>query len=450
MTKLKNIFIAILAINILFINNTYGNELLLVKDMETENLVKDILTPILKSANVNSKSISVYLINNETPNAFVFAGQNIFIHTGLLTTADQVDEIAGVLAHELGHITAGHLSRGDLLYSKANIFVLLGLAAFLLTAPLLGNAGAAVDIIGFLSYGINQVAQSSALSYSRGEENQADELALQYIANTPYNTNGLYNFMYKLYELENKIVYTDSIYGWYSTHPLTQSRLSFIENYAKQNPRVMVLKDPKIISLNNRLNRVKAKIYSYKLNYTDFNNLYKNKNSNDAIYGRMIAEYRENNREKALFYGNQLKKIYGNDIYLNDLLGDIYSDNNNFNQAIYYYQLVLENIEDDGITSFKLAKSYFNINKIEESLKYTNISIQINPYNPSSWHLKSVLMSKLNKDNLADLATAHRYLILNDYNRASFFATKALNNLQPKTKDWQEAFDILAQIQGKK
>lgn len=443
MLKFKTCITVYVAMNILFIHSLYPMDLILVKDQETENLIKDILNPILQIANVPNDSIKIYLINNDTPNAFVFAGQNIFLHTGLLTTADSIDEIAGVLAHELGHITAGHLSRGDILYSKANIFILLGLAAFLLTAPFLGTAGG-LDIIGFLTYGVTQVGATSALSYSRGEENQADELALEYISKSIYSVNGFYQFMSKIAKFENEIIYTEEMYSWYSTHPLTRNRMAFIENYAKSLPKQNI--NNKIIVLNDRLKRVQAKIYSYKLSYKDFNNLYKNKNTPDALYGRMIAEYKEHNYEKALQYAEILKKSYVNDIYLSDLIGDIYFTNNNFSQAITYYQLALNNLQDDGITEFKLAKSYYSINNMDKALQYVNISIQINANNPASWHLKSVIMSKLNKDNLADLATAHRYVILGNKVKAKFFATKAFDNLPPQTKEWYEASDLLKDL----
>ena len=231
--------IAFLLLFSLFNMHLYGanGDLIIVKDNEIEYFIKSILSPILKVANVNEKSIHIYIINNPTPNAFVFQGQNIFIHTGLITAVNSVDEIAGVLAHELGHITAGHLSRGDAMYSKASIFVLLGLAALLLAAPLLNNSnGNAIDIIGFLTYGTTQLATTSVLSYSRAEESQADDIGIDYISQTNYDPTGFYIFMNKLYKQEDKRIYTDDIYTWYSSHPLTKNRISFVQNYLNNYP----------------------------------------------------------------------------------------------------------------------------------------------------------------------------------------------------------------------
>ncbi len=443
----KRIIIFSLLFSLLNLNLYSSNaDLIIVKDNEIEYFIKNILSPILTVANVNEKSIHIYIVNNSTPNAFVFQGQNIFIHTGLITSVDSVDEIAGVLAHELGHITAGHLSRGDAMYSKASIFVLLGLAALLLAAPMLNNNnGNAIDIIGFLTYGTNQIATTSFLSYSRAEESQADDIGIDYISKTNYNPNGFYIFMNKLYQQEDKTIYTDDIYNWYSSHPLTKSRISFIQNYINNYP----YKQKYNVQHNNlqqQLSRIKAKILSYTLSYKEINNIYKNSNTQDALYAKMIANYRENNYNKAINYGNQLLKINPKDIYTQDILGDIYFYNNQNEKAIYYYKLSLGSNQEDDITTFKISKSYLINKNYNLALKYINISLQINQFNPAGWDLKSIILSKLNQDSLADLAVAYKYNILNDKKRALFFANKALNSLPRESKEWIDAKELIVNI----
>ncbi|MEL0253980.1 MAG: M48 family metalloprotease, partial [Novosphingobium sp.] len=78
---------------------------------ETEALFRDASAPIFVAAGFNPKAIDLVLLNDGSINAFVAGGQAIYIHSGLIGAADSVNELQGVIAHELGHITGGHVVR---------------------------------------------------------------------------------------------------------------------------------------------------------------------------------------------------------------------------------------------------------------------------------------------------------------------------------------------------
>ena len=83
----------------------------LIQDAEIELYIREWIEPIIKIAGLNPNAVTVYIVNDETINAFVAGGQNIFINTGLILKAKEVDALIGVLAHEIGHIAGGHLNR---------------------------------------------------------------------------------------------------------------------------------------------------------------------------------------------------------------------------------------------------------------------------------------------------------------------------------------------------
>src|SRR5262245_41250981 len=83
----------------------------LIRDAETESLMRLYTRPIFRAAGLNPGAVHVYIINDYRINAFVAGGQRIFINTGLLTQAKTPNEVIGVLAHETGHIAGGHLAR---------------------------------------------------------------------------------------------------------------------------------------------------------------------------------------------------------------------------------------------------------------------------------------------------------------------------------------------------
>ena len=83
----------------------------LIRDAEIENLLKDYSRPIFKAAGLGGQNISMRVIRHDSFNAFVVDGRNVFINTGTLSQAKTPNEVIGVIAHETGHITGGHLAQ---------------------------------------------------------------------------------------------------------------------------------------------------------------------------------------------------------------------------------------------------------------------------------------------------------------------------------------------------
>ncbi len=81
----------------------------ILRDSETEALLQDLVDPLVEAAGMPRGSVDVVLIQDPSINAFVAGGQRIYVHSGLINAADSANEVQGVLAHELGHITGGHV-----------------------------------------------------------------------------------------------------------------------------------------------------------------------------------------------------------------------------------------------------------------------------------------------------------------------------------------------------
>ena len=83
----------------------------ILRDAETEALLNDMAAPLVKAAGLEPGNVDIVLINDPSINAFVAGGQAVYIHSGLINAADNANEVQGVIAHELGHITGGHVIR---------------------------------------------------------------------------------------------------------------------------------------------------------------------------------------------------------------------------------------------------------------------------------------------------------------------------------------------------
>ena len=176
MRTLAKIFarlLALLAALALTVQPAAAQSLSVLRDAETEQLLQDMVDPLAEAAGLGEGAVEVVLINDPSINAFVAGGQRIFVHSGLINAAGNANEVQGVLAHELGHITGGHINRFSEGAGNATRITLLS-ALLAVGAALAGGGEAAM---GILSAG-QQAAMGSFLAFSRTQEASADALAV--------------------------------------------------------------------------------------------------------------------------------------------------------------------------------------------------------------------------------------------------------------------------------
>jgi predicted Zn-dependent protease len=127
------------------------------------------------------------VLDDETPNAFALPGGYVHVSRGLLALADNEAEMAGVLGHELGHITARHIAQR---YSQGQVAG-LGVGLLGIAGAILGVPGIATDVA---AYG----AQAYLQGYSRDQERESDALGIRYMTRAGYDAEGMVSFFRKL------------------------------------------------------------------------------------------------------------------------------------------------------------------------------------------------------------------------------------------------------------
>ena len=165
----------------------------LIRDAETETLIRLYAKPIFDVAGLGAQAIRIHLVNDRSFNAFVVDGHNMFMHAGGLMSAKTPNQVIGVIAHETGHITGGHLARLRTQVSRAKsaalMLQLIGLAAMvgggLAGAPGLGQAGMGV------AFGGQDAALRSLLAYRQDEESSADQAAVTFLNATKQSGRGM-------------------------------------------------------------------------------------------------------------------------------------------------------------------------------------------------------------------------------------------------------------------
>ncbi|MEM6586089.1 MAG: M48 family metalloprotease, partial [Pseudomonadota bacterium] len=201
-----------------------------LRDAETEELLKDMIDPLVEASELDPGNVEVVLINDPSINAFVAGGQIIYVHSGLLNAAESADEVQGVLAHELGHITAGHVARFEEriqgMQSMTLLSLLAGAAAVLAGAP--PEAG-----FGLFGAGI-QAGQADFLSFNRNQEASTDLAGARYLSGAEISGRGMLKFFERLRNFEIRRGYSQSDDAAYSrTHPLSGDRIQTLRGFSK-------------------------------------------------------------------------------------------------------------------------------------------------------------------------------------------------------------------------
>ncbi len=188
--------------------------------------VNDLGQRLAKVSEMPNLKWTFTVLDDPIINAFALPGGYVYVSRGLIGLAENEAELAAVLGHEIGHVTARHTAQR---YSKS---VLTGIGSTILGIVVGGPAG---DIA-------NYAGQAYLASYSRGHEMEADMLGMRYMTRLGYNPKASSTFFKKLAdhtELEARMKGKDvqaSHYSIFASHPDTRIRIVESEKIAKSYP----------------------------------------------------------------------------------------------------------------------------------------------------------------------------------------------------------------------
>jgi predicted Zn-dependent protease len=169
-----------------------------------------------------------FVVRDAMLNAFALPGGYIGVHSGLILAAHSESELAGVLAHEISHVTQSHLARMFGKQSEIQLVSLLTMAVALLAARSNPDVAIGAAISGQAA-GIQQ-----QLNYSRDFEREADRFGLDLMEKAGYDTRGMGSFFERLLQFGR--LYENNAPGYLRTHPLTTERITDMENRIAQKP----------------------------------------------------------------------------------------------------------------------------------------------------------------------------------------------------------------------
>ncbi len=414
-----------------------------IRDTEIEQTLKEWMKPLLDAANMGEDSVNLILVNSPQVNAFVAGGANIFIYSGLIMKTENPGEVIGVLAHELGHITGGHLVTTRDALERASYESILGMVLGVGAAIATGDARAAAA----LSSAGSHVAGRRFLAFSRVNESSADQAALSFLNQAGINGTGLTSFLKKLEDEELLPASQQSEY--IRTHPITRNRIEALENRIEQSDFSGQNYKPEWIKAHNR---IKAKLIAF-IAPEQVSWMFDDRNQSvEANYARTIAAYRLNQEQKALDLIDTLIKAEPNNPYFHELKGQMLVDFTRVRDALPSYKKAVSLDQDAALIRTAYAHALIesagsNKQQYNQAIEHLKFSLQEEPRSARAHRLIATAYGRTDREALAKLHLAEEALLLRKIPYAKRQAEAALLGLEENSRDWIKARDILSYIE---
>ena len=189
-----------------------NSQLPIVRDPEINRYINVLGDSIARVADNRNLDWSFYVVDSKEVNAFAVPGGFIYINRGLIERATQMDQVAGVLGHEIGHVTQRHSVQQMQKAQQANIGVTL--ACVLTRVCESQAAGAAINVAGGALFA----------RFSRQDETEADQVGVQYVTRAGINPRGIP----KMFEIlmQERQSRPAGVEAWFLTHPLEEDRIA--------------------------------------------------------------------------------------------------------------------------------------------------------------------------------------------------------------------------------
>lgn len=345
-----------------------------------------------------------FLINDPSINAFALPGGFIGINAGLILATKSESELAGVMAHEIAHVTQRHHARQ---YEQSSNSI--PIIAALIAAMVLGSQDNDIGQAALAS-----VAAGSAqkqINFTRANEKEADRIGINLLINAEFNPHGMAAF-FDTMDKQSRL-YGDSIPEFLRSHPVNPARIADAKHRANKYPNTLTIGTTSYHLLRARLKVLanddkRGLLKSFASELKDGN--YQNKKA--TRYGYALALQENKKYKKALQQVRILLKKNPDHIAYNILKAKIETDAHRYSAAIKTFQKVLINYPDNDTINICYAETLLKANRIKLAHKILQAQISSSTKTPKLYRLLAETQAKLNEVASSHQSLAEHYYLL--------------------------------------
>ena len=344
-----------------------------IQDAWLEDQFLQIFSGILSQTQLG-QPIGLVIIKDPQINAFAVPGGLFALNTGLITSAKNLDEIAGVMAHEIAHVAQRHYSRSQEAFKGQG---LLALAGIIVGAAIASQADS--DVGSAVMLGTQAALMDKQLSYSRNQEREADRIGMQFMYAAGYNPQSMADYFETMHRATSRVSFLPD---FWLTHPLTTERMSEARLRANQLPQVR----SKIYDLDFEILKWYTQVVSNQATEIQLQALANQKNIAGLLalskFYLMQGDYTQAQSNLDL-----VKVKLKSHILVPLIQTDIYLGQNKFDQAYDSMSSLQKTMPENRALSYKLAEVLIGQGKIDQAQTLVQRFIRKNQRDIQGWQL---------------------------------------------------------------
>ena len=344
-----------------------------IQDAWLEDQFLQVFSGILSQTQLG-QPIGLVIIKDPQINAFAVPGGLFALNTGLITSAKNLDEITGVMAHEIAHVAQRHYSRSQEAFKGQG---LLALAGIIVGAAIASQADS--DVGSAVMLGTQAALMDKQLSYSRNQEREADRIGMQFMYAAGYNPQSMADYFETMHRATSRVSFLPD---FWLTHPLTTERMSEARLRANQLPQVK----SKIYDLDFDILKWYTQVVSNQATEIQLQALANRKNIAGLLalskFYLMQGDYTQAQSNLDL-----VKIKLKSHILVPLIQTDIYLGQNKFDQAYDSISSLQKTMPENRALSYKLAEVLIRQGKIDQAQTLVQRFIRKNQRDIQGWQL---------------------------------------------------------------
>jgi predicted Zn-dependent protease len=416
----------------------------ILRDTESEQLLRDYTRPILRVANLEKQNIQVTIINQPVFNAFVADGHRIFVNHGALLQSETPNQIIGVLAHETGHLAGGHLARlrEQLAQAQTQMIIAMVLGAGALIAGAKGGGTGMADAGAAAISAPQTLIMRNMLSYQRQQEESADRAGVKFLTATGQSAKGMYETFKRL---SNETLFAaQGADPYFQSHPMPAERVAALEELARTSPYWDKKDDP---ALQLRHDMMRAKISGFlERQETVYRRYPLSSESLPARYAHAISTYLHGDLRTALVQIDGLIQAQPGNPYFYELRGQALMEGGRPAEAIVPLRRAVQLSNNAPLIEMLLGQALVatdNKAYTDEAISILRAAVSRETEQPLGYMQLAMAYGRKGDLAEADLASAQAAFLRGDNKTARDLASRAKTRFAVGTPGWVKADDIV-------
>ncbi|WP_090059207.1 M48 family metalloprotease [Celeribacter neptunius] len=409
----------------------------ILRDPDIEYALSRLAGPIFDAAGLSSRRVRIIIIDDDQPNAFVADNQHVFIHSGLLLRLDSAAELQAVIAHEVAHITGGHITQR---YGQAKTASTVAGLGLLLSGAVIASTGNGQAAAG-LAMGISGSAARVLNGHTRAQEASADQAGIRYMARAGVPPQAMLDVLDMFRGQE--VLSTQRQDPYTRTHPLSRERMRALKGYVAATPAA----NPPDGEAEYWYARARGKLEAFirPPSYT-LRRVKPSDSSDIGLMRRAVALHRQPKPDEAIATINRLVAARPKDPYYAELQGQILLENRQFGAAVSAYGRAAAMAPSNAQIQSGLGRALLARGQsadLPRAIKALEAARGRDPYDTLLLRHLASAYAKSGNEGMAALNAAEAHVLRGDFKAALPLAKRASAALGHGTVGWNRAQDVI-------